>query len=280
MKKLLLIIGTFMSLVAGAQVKMPAASPTQTLSQDFGLGKIEIVYSRPSLKGRPVFGKGTLLAPVGQVWRTGANGATKITFSDPVTIGGKLLPAGAYGLFTIPGETEWTIIFNTNSKGWGSFEYKETEDVVRLKVKPETTSNNTETFGMNIGNITAETASIDLKWGKVLVSIPIATDIKPTVRKQVEASLAGTNINSNTYATAANFYFDLDKDYAKTLTNVNKAIETNAKAYWLFLLKGKAQKLLGDKAGAKESATTCIKLATEAKNDDYVRSANEVLKGL
>ncbi len=280
MKKLLLIIGTFMSLVAGAQVKMPAASPTQTLTQDFGLGKIEIVYSRPSLKGRPVFGKGTLLAPVGQVWRTGANGATKITFSDPVTIGGKLLPAGAYGLFTIPGETEWTIIFNTNSKGWGSFEYKETEDVVRLKVKPETTSNNTETFGMNIGNITAETASIDLKWGKVLVSIPIATDIKPTVRKQVEASLAGTNINSNTYATAANFYFDLDKDYAKTLTNVNKAIETNAKAYWLFLLKGKAQKLLGYKAGAKESATTCIKLATEAKNDDYVRSANEVLKGL
>ncbi len=280
MKKLLLIIGTFMSLVAGAQVKMPAASPTQTLSQDFGLGKIEIVYSRPSLKGRPVYGNGTLLAPVGQVWRTGANGATKITFSDPVTIGGKLLPAGAYGLFTIPGITEWTIIFNSNSKGWGSFEYKEAEDVVRLKVKPETTSNNTETFGMNIGNITAETASIDLKWGKVLVSIPIATDIKPTVRKQVEASLAGTNINSNTYATAANFYFDLDKDYAKTLTNVNKAIETNAKAYWLFLLKGKAQKLLGDKAGAKESATTCIKLATEAKNDDYVRSANEVLKGL
>ncbi|MEI6189885.1 MAG: DUF2911 domain-containing protein [Chitinophagia bacterium] len=280
MKKLLLIIGTFMSLVAGAQVKMPAASPTQTLSQDFGLGKIEIVYSRPSLKGRPVFGKGTLLAPVGQVWRTGANAATKITFSDPVTIGGKLLAAGAYGLFTIPGETEWTIIFNTNSKGWGSFEYKETEDVVRLKVKPETTSNNTETFGMNIGNITAETATIDLKWGKVLISIPISTDIKPTVRKQVEASLAGTNINSNTYATAANFYFDLDKDYAKTLANVNKAIETNAKAYWLFLLKGKAQKLLGDKAGAKESATTCIKLATEAKNDDYVRSANEVLKGL
>ena len=280
MKKLLLIIGTFMSLVAGAQVKMPAASPTHTLSQDFGLGKIEIVYSRPSLKGRPVFGKGTLLAPVGQVWRTGANAATKITFSDPVTIGGKLLAAGAYGLFTIPGETEWTIIFNTNSKGWGSFEYKETEDVVRLKVKPETTSNNTETFGMNIGNITAETATIDLKWGKVLISIPISTDIKPTVRKQVEASLAGTNINSNTYATAANFYFDLDKDYAKTLANVNKAIETNAKAYWLFLLKGKAQKLLGDKAGAKESATTCIKLATEAKNDDYVRSANEVLKGL
>ena len=134
MKKILFIIGTFMSLVAGAQVKMPAPSPTQTLIQDFGLGKIEIVYSRPSLKGRPVFGKGTLLAPYGQVWRTGANGATKVTFSDAVTIGGKVLPAGPYGLFTIPGENEWTIIFNTNSKGWGSFDYKEAEDVVRLTV--------------------------------------------------------------------------------------------------------------------------------------------------
>jgi hypothetical protein len=106
MKKLLFIVGTFMSFIAAAQVKMPAASPTQTLIQDFGLGKIEIVYSRPSLKGRAVFGNGTLLAPIGQVWRTGANGATKVTFSDAVTIGGKVLAAGAYGLFTIPGEKE------------------------------------------------------------------------------------------------------------------------------------------------------------------------------
>ena len=280
MKKILFIIGTFMSLVAGAQVKMPAASPTQTLIQDFGLGKIEIVYSRPSLKGRAVYGKGTLLAPVGQVWRTGANGATKVTFSDAVTIGGKVLAAGAYGLFTIPGENEWTIIFNTNSKGWGSFEYKESEDVVRLTVKPEITSNATETFTIGVGNITPETATIQLKWGKVLVNVPVATDIKSTIRKQVEATLAGTTVNSNAYAAAANFYYDMDKDYAKTLANVNKAIETNAKAYWLFLLKGKAQKELGDKAGAKESANTCIKLATDAKNDDYIRSANEVLKGL
>ena len=192
MKKILFIIGTFMSLVAGAQVKMPAPSPTQTLIQDFGLGKIEIVYSRPSLKGRPVFGKGTLLAPVGQVWRTGANGATKVTFSDAVTIGGKVLPAGAYGLFTIPGENEWTIIFNSNSKGWGSFEYKEAEDIVRLTVKPEITSNTTETFTIGVGNITPETATIQLKWGKVLVNVPVATDIKSTIRKQVEATLAGT----------------------------------------------------------------------------------------
>ena len=121
MKKILFVLTTLLSLSATAQVKMPAASPTQTLIQDFGLGKIEIVYSRPGLKGRAAFGNGSLLAPTGIVWRTGANGATKVSFSDPVTIGDKTLAAGDYGLFTIPGEKEWTIIFNTNSKGLGKF---------------------------------------------------------------------------------------------------------------------------------------------------------------
>ncbi len=280
MKKILFVLMTVLGLSATAQVKMPAASPTQTLIQDFGLGKIEITYSRPGIKGRTVFGNGSLLAPYGIVWRTGANGATKVTFSDAVTIGGKTLAAGDYALFTIPGEKEWTIIFNTNSKSWGSFDYKEAEDVVRLKVAPEMTSNFTETFLISVGNITPESATINLKWGKVLVNIPIQTDIKPTIRKQIEASIAGANVTSNTYSAAANFFYDLDKDYAKALANVNKAIEGNAKAYWLFLLKAKAQKELGDKKGAKESATVCIKLAEEGKNADYVRSGNELISSL
>jgi hypothetical protein len=280
MKNIFFVLMTVLGLSANAQVKMPAASPTQTLIQDFGLGKIEITYSRPSIKGRSVFGNGSLLAPYGIVWRTGANGATKVTFTDAVTIGGKTLAAGDYALFTIPGEKEWTIIFNTNSKSWGSFDYKEAEDVVRLKVVPEITSNFTETFLISVGNITPESATINLKWGKVLVNIPVQTDIKPTIRKQIEASIAGANVTSNTYAAAANFYFDLDKDYAKALANVNKAIEGNAKAYWLFLLKAKAQKELGDKKGAKESATVCIKLAEEGKNADYVRSGNELISSL
>ena len=280
MKKILFVLMTVLGLSATAQVKMPAASPTQTLSQDFGLGKIEITYSRPGIKGRTVFGNGSLLAPYGIVWRTGANGATKVTFSDAVTIGGKTLAAGDYALFTITGEKEWTIIFNTNSKSWGSFDYKEAEDVVRLKVAPEMTSNFTETFLISVGNITPESATINLKWGKVLVNIPIQTDIKTTIRKQIEASIAGANVTSNTYSAAANFFYDLDKDYAKALANVNKAIEGNAKAYWLFLLKGKVQKELGDKKGAKESATVCIKLAEEGKNADYVRSGNELISSL
>ena len=280
MKKILFVLGTVLSMAVTAQVKMPAASPTQTLIQDFGLGKIEIVYSRPSLKGRAAFGNGSLLAPTGIVWRTGANGATKVTFSDPVTIGNTTLAAGSYGLFTIPGEKEWTIIFNSNSKGWGSFSYTEAEDVVRVKVKPETTSNSTETFIIGVGDITPETASIYLKWANTLVNVPIKIDIKSTIRKQIEASTTGTGANGAAYQAAANFYYDMDKDYDKALVFVDKAIALDAKAYWLFLLKAKTQKELGDKKGAKTSAETCIKMAEAAKNADYVRSANEVIASL
>jgi hypothetical protein len=280
MKRILFAVLTLVGLSASAQIKMPAASPTQTLTQDFGLGKIEIVYSRPALKGRAAFGKGTVLAPTDVVWRTGANGATKVTFSHPVTIGGKVLAAGAYALFTIPGEKEWTIIFNTNSNSWGSFSYKEAEDVVRLKVKAATTSNSTENFTINIDDITPETANISLKWAKTLVNIPVSTDIKSTIRKQVVEATSGANVNPNVYQAAANFYFDLDKDYKNALVFVDKAITANPKAYWLLLLKGKTQKELGDKAGAKASAEACMKMATEEKNDDYVRNGKELLATL
>lgn len=280
MKKILFAIGSFLSLTAMAQVKMPAASPSQTITQEFGLGKIEIVYSRPSLKGRSVFGTGTLLAPVGDVWRTGANGATKLTFSDPVNIGNKTIPAGSYGLFTIPGASEWTIIINTNSKGWGSFEYKEAEDVVRFKVAPETTGSTTETFTIGVDDITAQTATIYLKWGKTKVKIPISTDIKPIVRAQIEAATAAATVNPNVYQSAATFYLELDHDYNKALVYADKAIAANAKAYWLHLLKAKVHVALKDKKGAKAAAETCKQMATEAKNMDYVRSADEILKAL
>lgn len=280
MKKILFSLLTMIGLAAQAQIKMPAASPTQTLSQDFGLGKIEIVYSRPGLKNRSVFGIGSVLAPTGVVWRTGANGATKVTFSHPVTVGGKLLAAGSYALFTIPGETSWTIIFNTNSNSWGSFSYKEAEDVVRFQVKPELTSNSTENFTINVDNITPETANISLKWAKTLVNIPISTDIKPTIREQVKAATTGANVNPNAYQAAANFYYDIDKDYENALVYVDKAISANPKAYWLLLLKGKVQKELGDKKGAIASAEACKKIATEEKNDDYVRNANELIASI
>ena len=142
------------------------------------------------------------------------------------------------------------------------------------------TSSNTETFTITVGNITPETATITLKWAKTMVNIPIKTDIKTTIRKQVEASTSAATVSGSAYQAAANFYFDMDKDYAKALANVNKAIDATPNAYWLFLLKAKAQKELGDKKGAKASAEACVKMAEAGKNMDYVRSANDVIASL
>jgi hypothetical protein len=123
---------------------------------------VTIDYSRPSLKGRAVFGEKSPLAPVGEVWRTGANEATTFTVSKDVKIEGQTLAAGTYGLFTIPGATEWTIIFNKTAKQWGSYEYKAADDVLRVKVKPKTVATPAEQF-----TITADkSGKVALLWGK------------------------------------------------------------------------------------------------------------------
>ena len=165
MKRILFALTSIICLNASAQIKMPAASPTQTLSQEFGMGKIDINYSRPGIKGRSVFGDGSLLAPNGVVWRTGANEATTIEISNDITVQGKTLAKGVYSLFTIPGETEWTIIFNKEAKMWGAYTYKEANDVLRVKAR---VSEHAHTEQFTIG-ITAA-GQVTLDWDKASVS--------------------------------------------------------------------------------------------------------------
>jgi tetratricopeptide (TPR) repeat protein len=278
MKKITMVLSSLLiAATMNAQVKMPAPSPGQTIKQDFALGTIEVKYSRPVAKGRKVFGD---LVPFNKLWRTGANAATIIKFTDAVEIKGKRIDTGSYALYTIPGTDTWEIILNKGLTNWGVDGYKESEDVVRVKVKPEITSNNTETLIIGIGDITPESAAIYLKWATTLVAVPIKTDIKSTIRSQIEASTTGTAANGAAYQAAANFYYDMDKDYDKALVFVDKAIALDAKAYWLFLLKAKTQKELGDKKGAKASAEICIKMAEAGKNADYVRSATELIASL
>ena len=147
-------------------------------------------------------------------------------------------------------------------------------------MKAETTSNSTENFTINVDNITPETATISLKWAKTLVNIPISTDIKTVIRSQVKEATKGTNVTADVYFAAANFYYDMDKDYDNALVCVDKAVSLNTKAYYMFLLKAKVLKELGNKKGARETAETCIKLAAEANNQDYVRSGKELVASL
>jgi len=279
MKKILFIVAAFVTTIASAQIKMPAPSTTQKINQDFGMGAIELTYSRPNIKGRTVLKEKSELAPLGSLWRLGANAATKIKFTDKVTMGGTELEAGTYVIYAIPGKEIWDVIINKGLNNWGSDGYKEAEDVVRVKVKAQKATNFAETFTMQFANIAAETCELHMAWAGVQVALPISTNIKDRVRAQVEKALAADAVQANTYNTAANFYYEFDKDYNKALVNITKAVEGNKEAYWMLLLKARIEKALGDKVSAKASAQKCIDIAT-GKNADYVTFANELIKSL
>jgi tetratricopeptide (TPR) repeat protein len=256
---------------------MPAASPTQTIIQDFGMGKIELTYSRPGIKGRKLFGANSELAPFGKPWRTGANAPTRIRFTDNVTIGGKTLDSGRYVIYSVPNQGQWDVVFSKGNAYPGGEGFKETDDVVRLKATATAISDNVETFTMQFANIKNESCDLQLRWGTTVVTVPITTNIKDRIRSKLEAALQG---DKKPYFQAAGFYYEFDKDYAKALENVNKAIEQEPKAFYMYLQKARIQKDMGDKAAAKASAMKTVELAREAKNDDYETFGKELMKNL
>ena len=251
-------------------IKTPAPSTTQTIKQDFALSSIEIVYSRPNMKGRVVFGD---LAPMGKLWRTGANAATKVTFGEDVKVGGVAVKAGSYVLYAIPNKDEWEVILNKGLNNWGVDGYKAEEDVAKFKVKPMTLPMNVETFTMQIADVMPASANIQIMWEKTAVAIPVTADIDSKISKSIENAM---NVDNRPYFQAASYYFETGKDLTKALTWADKAIENNPKAFWIMHLKAKIQAKLGDKASAKATALKSIESAKEAKNDDYV-ALNEKL---
>lgn len=279
MKKLLIIgfIAVQLITAAQAQVSMPAPSPTQTILQDFGMGKIELTYSRPGIKGRQLFGQNSELVPLGKPWRTGANAATKIRFTDNVTIGGKTLDTGSYVIYTIPNQSQWDVVLSKGNAYPGAEGFKESDDVVRFKAPVGTLDDKLETFTMQFANVKSDSVELHLMWGNTDVTVPITTNIKDRIRTQLEAALQG---DKKPYFQAASFYYDYDKNYAKALENINKATAENPKAYYMFLQKARIQKDMGDKAAAKVTAMKTIELAKEAKNADYENFANQLLKQL
>lgn len=275
MKKIIpLFITLCFAINSIAQVKMPPSSTTQTLKQDFGMGVIELIYSRPVIKGRKIFGD---LIPYNKLWRTGANAATKIVFTDAVELAGKKLDTGAYVLYTIPGLDSWEIILNKGLSNWGIDGYKESEDVIRFRVEPLKMKSNIETFTMQFANVKSESCELQIMWAKTVVSIPVTTNIKDRLRVQIEKAM---QTDKKPYWQAAQFYNEFDNNQTKALENCTKAIEANDKAFWIYLYKAKIQKELGDKIGAKVSAKKSLELAKEAKNDDYVKMNEELLRKL
>ncbi len=256
------------------QLKTPQPSTTQTIKQEFGLGNIELSYSRPNMKGRKIFGD---LVPFGKVWRTGANSATTLTFSDEVTIGGTKVPAGKYGLLTIPGESEWTVIITKQTDVTSPAAYKQDQDVVRVMVKPYVLAMPVETLSMQIANITDNACDIRLMWDKTAVAIPVFTDVDSKVMKQIENTM---NNDSRPYFSAAVYYLENGKDLNKAVEWFDKAIAQNPKAFWVYYQKARALAKQGKKSEAMAVSMKSMELAREAKNDDYVALNEKLQKDL
>lgn len=267
MKKIIILCIGLLSMtgIATAQaVRIPAASTTQSVQQEFGLSSIKLTYSRPNVKGRKIFGT---LIPIGQVWRTGANAPTKLSFGDDVMLEGKLVPAGEYALYSIPGKDEWTIILSKNTKLWGAMGYQESDDLLRVKVKPVALNKSVESFSIGFEQVMANSCEMQLIWDKTLVPVKITTDIDSKIMAGIDAAMQGA---SKPFYQAASYYFDNNKDLNKAYEWIKEATSANPKAYWMEHLKAKIELKMGLKAAAIESAKRSIAVAESEKNQDYV----------
>lgn len=276
MKKIAFVtaLAMFAFQVYAQDLRIPQPSPTQEVKQNFGLSAIELSYSRPGVKGRKIFGD---LVPYGKVWRTGANQATTLSFEDDVMIGGTKITAGKYGLLSIPGADEWTFIITKQLDVTNAAAYKQDQDVVRIKVKPEILPFSIETFTLAFSDITSNTINLELLWENVYITLPISADIDTKISTQIKEIMDGDN---KPYYQAAFYYIENNKDLNQAVIWLDKAIAQNPDAFYMYYQKARALAKLGKKAEAKAASEKSKELAIKAKNDDYVTLNDKLQQGL
>lgn len=269
MKKASLLLAALASTLtfSFAQIRTPAPSPSTKLEQSVGLSTITVEYSRPSMRGRKVYGD---LVPFGSVSRTGANQGVKVTFSDDVKIAGKDLKKGAYKLLTVPGEKEWKVIFHPNLNiSTPGADYKESEEALRISVPVSKIPQTIETFTVDFDQIKDSSIEMYMMWENTVVAFTIDVLTDPKVEASIKQVMAGPS--GGDYLAAATYYANSDKDINKALEWGKKGVEMGANQFWNL----RAYSLILAKAGkykeAVEVAKQSLEKATSAKNNDYIK---------
>ena len=273
MKKLLSVLFVFaafsMVFTAEAQIKTPSASPFSKVEQTVGLTDVHIEYSRPSMKGRTIFGD---LVPYGKRWRTGANSATKVTFSKDVTVNGKDLKAGSYALFTTPNATSWDVHFfehTTNSAGG----YGEATPTLTVSATPESTGMNVETFLINVDNLRDDSATLSIVWANTKVPVSIGVHTEKEAMASIEKTLAGPTAGD--YYSAGTYLASKGQDLEKALSYIQKATGGDSPRFWQVKNEAEVLAKLGRHKEAITAAKKSLALATEAGNADYIKMNND-----
>ena len=266
---LLLLFFSFPALIA-QQLKVPTLSPISTIQQEVGLTEISLTYSRPSAKGRKVFGT---LVPYNEIWRTGANAATKLTISEAVTIAGHPVPAGTYAIYSIPSADEWTIIIHkkTNFRSISGNRVKPENDACRFQVKAIANPLMVESFTMQFTDIHTKGCSVQLSWENTVVQFPIEVAVDQQIEQQMAVLLeAPEAINHRDYFRAAEYYLHNEKDLDKSQEWIDAALEKSPQNFRYGLLKSKIYAAQGNRPLAIQIVKKANEWATEAKNDNYI----------
>ncbi len=258
-----------------AQILTPAPSPASKLNQTVGLTDVTVEYSRPSMRGRSVFGN---LVPYDKLWRTGANARTKITFSEDVIIDGQNVKAGSYAIFTKPGQASWDVYFYADYNAGGiPQDWDESKIVVKTTAQVYAMPMPVETFTITIDDVTNDSAVIGILWEKVYVGIKFNVPTDTMVMKSIENTMGGPGADD--YYAAAVYYLDAGKDIVKSKEWIDKAISLSEKpAFWQLRQQSLIYAKAGDKKGAIEIAKKSLALSEAAANDDYVKMNKDSLK--
>jgi Protein of unknown function (DUF2911) len=262
----LIVFLTAAAVMAQPQIKLPRVSPKASLTQTIGLTDVTITYSRPSVKGRAIWGE---LVPYGKVWRTGANEATTIKFSDDVMINGQKLPAGTYSLHTIPDKDQWTVIFNNVADQWGSFNYDQTKDALRVTVKPETAPF-TESMTFGVDNVTPDSGTVVLRWEKV--AVPFTVSVNTTQKALANVRDAVSQAKADDWKTpmrAAQFAFDNKVAQDDASRWLDQSLKLNENINNLYL-KAQMQARAGQRDAAVKTAQQAIAKATDKDKEEVV----------
>lgn len=268
----ILLLSFGVTLTTFAQVQTPQPSPSSKLEQTIGLTDVTLDYSRPSMRGRTIFGD---LVPFEKLWRTGANLRTKISFSDNVTIEGKELKAGSYAILSVPHKTYWEIIFYTEYQGGGApAELDDSKVALSTTVETRNLGQDIQSFTMGIENLTSNSGELYIVWEKTKVKFKIETPSAEKAAKSIESALAGPSRND--YFQSAAYYFAEDLDLNQAKTWIDKAVTMGENpAFWQVRLQSLIYAKLGDTKGAITAAEKSLKLAEEAGNADYVKMNKE-----
>ncbi len=267
-KQTLLVLLSVACTHSWAQLNTPAPSPSAQLVQMVGLTEVTVDYSRPSAKGRAIFGD---LVPYDQLWRTGANQATTFTFDKPVSMNDVEVPAGSYAVLTKPGQDEWTLnLYPKKENGFPA--YLERDPLVVVTAKPAELKPMVETFTIDLNALSNNSAQIVMMWANTVVAFDFKVGTQEAVMTQIE-TLENTieASNANNYYSAASFLLSENTQLDKALEYVNKALELRPNAFWISRTKSLIQAQMGNYKDAVKTAEKSLSDASSANNGDFVR---------